>query len=85
MKLELTKEKITEIKTDAAENWEGDLSLAVAAQLHGAGVVMRSGRRIPLFANKSYIGKLVKQIEGAKVSTPKTKKEKADKKDESPE
>jgi hypothetical protein len=37
--MNLPKEQIDAIKKDAAENWAGNLELAAAAHIHGAGVV----------------------------------------------
>lgn len=58
----LTKEKIDEIKQDAADNWRNDISLAVAAHVHGAGVVRRCGGVVPGFADKKLLGHLKGQI-----------------------
>lgn len=51
----LEKEQIDALKKDAADNWNNDLDLAIAAQIHGAGVVMKSGSQILDWMDKKQI------------------------------
>ena len=85
----LSTEQIEEIKTDAAENWKGNLDLAIAAFVHGLGVVRFVGWKVPAWANKrqlaNYKGQITKAVKTVKaVAAPKPKKAKAAKKVKAP-
>lgn len=51
----LEKKVIDAIKQDAADNWNGDLDLAIAANIHGAGVVLKSGNQVLDWMDKKQI------------------------------
>jgi hypothetical protein len=65
----LSNEEKDEIKQIADEHFDGDLSLAIAAHVHGIGVVKKSGGRVPTFANKRVLSNLKTQIAGKKPKT----------------
>ena len=58
----MKKEEIEAIKKDAAENWDGDLRVAAAANLYGENVVRRCGGKIPPFADRKKVSALVKEL-----------------------
>lgn len=72
----LEKEQIDAIKADAAENWNGDLDLAIAAQIHGAGVILKSGSQVMDWMDKKQIqttkGLITKADNAAKTPAKKT-------------
>lgn len=58
----VTNEQIEAIKADAAASWNDDLDLAIAAHVHGAGVVLRSGSQIMDWFDKKQIASIKGQI-----------------------
>jgi hypothetical protein len=70
--MKLNEKEKAAIKKDAAENWENDLTLAAAAHIHGAGVVLKVGRKIAEWFDKAQINDVKSQIDadGAPSSQP---------------
>jgi hypothetical protein len=66
----MTKTDIAAIKKAAAEQYDGDLDLAIAAHLMGDAVIMRSGNAIPAGADTDKIKKLRRQINAADKPAP---------------
>ncbi len=75
----LEKEQIEAIKKDAADNWNGDLDLAIAAHIHGAGVVLKSGSQILDWHDKNKIASIKGLITKADKAAKTPKKAKAKK------
>ncbi len=65
----LDKEQIEAIKKDAAENWNGDVSLAAAAFVQGAGVVRRCGNQIMDWFDKKQIATIKGLITKSETAT----------------
>ncbi len=58
----MKKEELDEIKKSAAEKYDGDIELAIAASIYGDGVIARCGNQVPSFADPKQLAAVKGQI-----------------------